>query len=184
MSKLEVARSWLHLKRMKRKCGGRLADVKEAKGDLRDVIAVRFNISGRTLDRWLQVLRLPLPLQQAFEDDQLTLTLAVKAGALDARAQQRIAERIRAGEAPEQVLMEFVAPSKGRHQQALNALAAFGRMLRRGVDDLQDRVESLPAAGVSKIWPDLERAQDVIRQLLKKCSGKNQTRPSHHEEEE
>src|SRR5262249_24362467 len=131
-----------------------------------------------------QIIRLPYPLQQAFEDDKLTLTLAVKAGALDARAQQRIAERIHTGEAPVQVLMEFVAPSKGRHQQALNALAAFGRMLRRGVDDLEDRVESLSAAAVSKIRTDLELAQDVIRQLLKKCSGKKQTRPSHHEEEE
>jgi len=94
LSKLDMVRSYQHLKRLSKNGRGRSLSKDEATGDLRDIIAKRFGASGRTLDRWLQVLRLPMPLQQSVDEGSLKLTEAVKVAALDKKDQIQIADQI------------------------------------------------------------------------------------------
>jgi hypothetical protein len=65
---------------------------------------------------------------------------------------EEIAAKIRGGGEPAGVVRRFVAGGPGRHRHADGALEAFLKALRRGVADLEGRVEE-----VARITPE-ERA--------------------------
>ena len=69
MSKLDQARCYRRLRQIER-CRD------DVKGDLRDFVAERFGVSGRTLDRWDRLLNTPIEVQRAWEADKLTLAVA------------------------------------------------------------------------------------------------------------
>src|SRR5262249_14437490 len=96
LSRLDLVRSFEALLRVARNGRGRSRSDAEVRGDLRDLIARRFKppVSGRTLDRWLQVLHMPLPIQDAVDSGRMKLTDALRVAALDPRVQAQVAGEI------------------------------------------------------------------------------------------
>ena len=72
-------------------------------GELRRRIGEQLGISGRTVSRMLQLLRLPLPIQDAV-DAGLSQNLALKVESLREDQQLSIAERIAEGENPREII--------------------------------------------------------------------------------
>ncbi|MES2793564.1 MAG: ParB/RepB/Spo0J family partition protein [Planctomycetota bacterium] len=66
------------------------------------------NISGRTVDRYLQLLRLERVIQDAVASDQLPMTTALKIESLPAVKRQAIAKRISAKEPAKKVVAEYL----------------------------------------------------------------------------
>jgi ParB family chromosome partitioning protein len=64
------------------------------RGELRDRIARKFGLSGRTVARYLAVLTLPMPVQQAFSSGEVSLADAARLARLPAEVQQRVAKAI------------------------------------------------------------------------------------------
>jgi ParB/RepB/Spo0J family partition protein len=168
LSRLEMVSSYRHLKRIARDERGHQAHENKVKGDLRDMIAKRFGVSGRTLDRWLQVLDLPLPIQLAVDDGRLPLTQAVKIAVLGADASYQLKSRLEAGEDPMAVVQAFLPKGQKRHVKTIDAVAAFVRALRRGLHDFDGRVENVRPAHVAPHLADLEQAAALLQQLLAK----------------
>jgi ParB-like chromosome segregation protein Spo0J len=166
LSRLDVVRSIRHLKQIARNKWGVRADAYKIKGDLRDLVARRYGLSGRTLDRYLQVLDLPLPLQQAVDQGTLPVTLATRVVALGPAEQRRIAERVQAGADPRKVVRELLPQKAARHVKAADAVVAFHRNLERGLDDLDGRLEELSPRALEPYQPGLRRAKEVITRLL------------------
>jgi|GEM_PF-3372887 ParB-like chromosome segregation protein Spo0J len=65
-------------------------------------------ISGRTIDRYLQLLRLDRPIQDAVGSGQLPMVTALKIESLPRSHRATIAQRIVNGEPPRKVVLEFV----------------------------------------------------------------------------
>lgn len=76
---------------------------------LRDYVAARFNISGRTVDRHLKYLAVPPAIQEAWDRRQLTdsdMSLVLKASE---QRRKRIAERIQQGANPKDAVGELAS---------------------------------------------------------------------------
>ncbi len=89
-------------------------------GDLRDRIAEMLGgkISGRTLDRYLQFNRLPSAVQRAVVERELPMTRALLIEKLKPVQQQRIAERIIAGEKARTVVDQFFPRRSSKSEDA------------------------------------------------------------------
>ncbi len=111
-------------------------------GDLRDRIAKRMGgkVSGRTVDRLLQLLRLPLAVCQAVSANELPMTTALKVEKLSPAIQQTISARITSGEPARHVVAEYL-PSKQSASQ--NTPAGQYQML---VQFLSENISDLDAA--------------------------------------
>jgi ParB/RepB/Spo0J family partition protein len=134
------------------------------RGELREHLARILKQSGRNVDRYLAVSRLPMPVQQAFDEGQLSLVEAARIATLDVAVQGRIAAAIGQGvPAREAVAGHLPAPS-GRHRKVGDALAAFVRSLRRGLADLEGRVGQARPRGDDVTA--LETARGMIDKLL------------------
>ena len=90
-------------------------------GDIRDRIAKRFGIDGRTAERWMNLLDTPPAIQEAVSQDKLTMTLAEKVSHLTNDLKQLVADRIEGGEPVVQVVKTVLAqkaePKKQREMQ-------------------------------------------------------------------
>lgn len=138
-------------------------------GEVRELIGQILGISGRTVHRYLCILKSPVEVQNAVRAKQLKITLADKVANLKAATQTRIAERIRNGEKPKIVLAEYIkAPSK-KHTKPSDAVAAFVRGLSRGLDDLGDRIDTLHPEMIVDSRDVLEHAAAVIGRLIDLC---------------
>ncbi len=170
MSPLAIARAYRQLKEIARDKNYkdlRFADQKAT----RDQLAARLGdqYSGRTLDRWTQVLDLPHVLQVAVEAGDLPLTLAVKLPKLRPEEVEKLAERIRNGEPAKAVAKEALgrrtpnqSPEKERYQRFLQSLATETAELRRKVQDVAG------TAGASRSAVTiLKEARTLIGDLLK-----------------
>lgn len=80
-----------------------------AKGPFRDRLASLLgNTSGRTIDRYLQLLRLEREIQDAVSSGQLPMTKALKIESLPKPARKAIVERLKQNEPPRKVVDEFL----------------------------------------------------------------------------
>jgi ParB-like chromosome segregation protein Spo0J len=127
LSRLDMVRSYEALKRLGKGRAGQGAGAGAVKGDLRDILAKRFKLSGRSLDRWLQVLKLPIELQAAVDDGALKLTVAVQAAAEPKAKLDKAAEEVRKGTSAR----EAVARCLGKKaERRASPRTAFERLLR------------------------------------------------------
>jgi ParB-like chromosome segregation protein Spo0J len=69
----------------------------QPRGDTRDEIGRRLGVAGRTLDRYLNILRTPLVVQQAFQRNELPLLTAEKVAHLGKKVQDQIEREINGG---------------------------------------------------------------------------------------
>lgn len=134
--------------------------------EARDRVGRVIGMSGRNLNRYFRLLRTPTEVQDAFRAGALLLVTAEKVCDLDGETQKRIADRIRGGETPKEVVADHVGGRDGRHRRANDALAAFHRNLTRALHDLDGRLDSLSPFLIARFRPELERAAAVIHQLL------------------
>ena len=69
-------------------------------GELRERVGRVFGKTGRSVSRYVALLKAPRAVQDAFRQDKLTLVLAGWVAGLDVGDQAEIARRIEAGEDP------------------------------------------------------------------------------------
>lgn len=173
MDPLAIARAYRYLKVIERDRD--YAELSyDDRRDIRDRIAARLggHYSGRTLDRYEQVLDMPRAVQDAVIAKQLPLTLAVKITKLRQAHKQAITDRIEAGEPAKTVVEEYVRP---RNKSGGNGLQDDPRDLyRRLVDLLSEGVEGLPrfaddvageAGDSTEVITILERSSKLITRL-------------------
>lgn len=109
------------------------------KGTFRDYLGKELGMSGRTVDRYLAVLRAPRAVQDAVSEHRLSLTEAAQVGGLSEEIQAKIAQAIQAGGNVKEVVRRHLpkksaasvkpAPKKTQHY-----LSQF----RRSADELID----------------------------------------------
>jgi ParB family chromosome partitioning protein len=143
LSPLDMVRSYEALKRLEQGRGGRAAGTGAAKGDLRDSLAKRFGRSGRTLDRWLQVLRLPLELQAAVDGGALKLTVAVKAAMLPKDKLDKAVDEVREGVPAKDAVARQLDEKADRRPPPRTAFERLLRALSRAQNDLAGRVAEI-----------------------------------------
>src|SRR5262249_4913775 len=143
LSRLDLVRSYEALLRVARNGRGQSRPTTRSyKGDLRDQVAQRFKppVSGRTLDRWLQILRLPLEIQTAVDTGSMKLTDALKVAALDPRAQAQIAADLARGASVKEVLAGRLAGCTVEQLDAGRALDRLLAALERAGQELSGRI--------------------------------------------
>lgn len=138
------------------------------RGDLRDKLGERLNMSGRNLDRYLAVLDTPPEVQRALTGNKLTLVSASRVAHLPADEQAAIAKAIRAGQDPRKVvrgrLPEPARPQKDK--QTLRAEFVFKLLQLMGT--LEGQEDEVVALGTRKDDRNiLTRATDLIDRMLK-----------------
>ena len=93
MGPIEIARCYRRLKEIeRRKSGGKRKHA--GKGDLRDLLAKKFDMSGRNLDMLEEALDTPEVVQWAVAKKYLPVTLARRIARLPADQQQALADDI------------------------------------------------------------------------------------------
>jgi len=91
--KLTFARVFQELKLLMKGPDGKVS--KKGEGDLRDRLAKRFNISGRTLDRHVKMLRSPAEAQTLYRKNVLSDSVMVALAGLNADQQKAVLAEIR-----------------------------------------------------------------------------------------
>jgi len=92
--------------------------------DQLDALALRFGMARATLDRWVRVLQTPGEVQATVVVGQLTLDQALDVSRLLKTEQALVAARIRAGEAPADVVRASVRRSVSQTAWNRNAPGA------------------------------------------------------------
>jgi hypothetical protein len=113
LSALERARAYL---RMRAEMGDNPRS--EATGDVRDMLAKHFGVSGRTLDRYAAILRCSRVIQDAFSRGELTLVQAASVAGLRPKEQEALAKQIDEGVPPKEAYRAIAAPSKRAPKKA------------------------------------------------------------------
>jgi len=173
MDPLAVARAFRQLKEIARERTYEELGYDDRR-DIRDQIAERLggHYSGRTLDRYEQILNMPRALQNAVIAKAIPLTLAVKLARLSRARIQSIADRIDAGEPARSVVEEFVRPGE-RTEDRVSQPSPVA-LYRQLVDSLSDSVEHLPryvedvagfARDSTEVIAVLERSAQLIEHL-------------------
>lgn len=152
----------------------------EQGNDLRDQIAKRLGstFSGRTIDRLLQLLRLPDVIQRTVSRRELPMTAALKVECLPENIQQKIAMRIAAGEAARAVVREFLQPPQATERESASDL------YRKLVDHLDEIIELLEEAGdaLTGMAGDHERTAELLERSSVFCKLMSDREQTAHEE--
>jgi ParB/RepB/Spo0J family partition protein len=147
-------------------------------GDVRDLLAERFHVSGRTLDRWEQLLDSPMEIQQAVDEGRLALTLASKVVTLSSKHQQVIVQQILAGEDAQRVVRHALA--KHSRRSPLSVGPDLTRLLR-GLERDVDALEGLDLTSELEVRPEavsiLLRTQQLIGQIVAAIDGRDSEIP-------
>jgi ParB/RepB/Spo0J family partition protein len=109
--------------------------------ELRKELAEVLGVDERTVSRYLQIGRLPMPIQLAIARDELTQTQAIKIDGLSAAKKQAIAARIDAGEAAATVVRDFLKPKSKKTQAGVKPPSVgehYGDLLETLADHLDE----------------------------------------------
>src|SRR5206468_3804207 len=79
----------------------------EKEGDLRDRIGKLVGRSGRHVQRLLNLLELPMPIQRAVSAKRLSIVLGDRVAGLDVELQKQIAGEIASGTDPAEVVASY-----------------------------------------------------------------------------
>jgi ParB-like chromosome segregation protein Spo0J len=163
-SRLVLARCYLRLKQLRRGspharlCGNESME-------FRDLIGKRFGLSGRTLDRYLRVVRLtPVEVQNAVETDDVPIAVALEVANLEEPEKQQIAAAIREGRNPREVIDELLKKSPPT-TPPWKATQILVRALDRADKQLGDRIEKVGCITPSE-KQSLQKGQKLIQRLL------------------
>jgi ParB-like chromosome segregation protein Spo0J len=160
LSKLDQARCYRRWRQIER-CRD------DVKGDLRDFVAERFGVSGRTLDRWDRLLNTPIEVQRAWEADKLTLAVAGRVADLSAAKQSKISNAIRKGGDPKKVIAKYSKPKPTQPKSMGTLVQRFFRSVDSGLDDLNGNEEAVKRTLDSDDLPLLRRANKFFVGLIR-----------------
>jgi ParB/RepB/Spo0J family partition protein len=142
LTALEVAACYRRLKEMAQYFpGGPLLD--NERGDLRDRIGKRLGVSGRSLDRYLRALDTPQEVRAAVAAGKLAVTVAEQVAGLSKQQQAEVAEELRAGGEPREVVRRHLGAAPRRVQNATDLKDKLVKGLLRAAADLNGRVEEV-----------------------------------------
>ena len=147
---------------------GPLADAHVA-GDLRDYLGNQFHVTGRTLDRWERLLDTPVEVQKAFIDKRLPLVVAGKVAGMAKRIQREIADRLRDGEDPLEVVSEFLpkdVSTQSNDPQCI--LKDFVKTLKRAVEGLPGNIEQINLGDWGNDLATLRKGRTLMDRLIPK----------------
>ena len=167
LSPLAVARCYVRLKEMKR--DGYYAD-EDAEGDLRDHLAERFGVDGRTLDRYARMLKVPVVVQYAFERGSLTQSQVLAVVGLEPDQQQEIAECIENGELPSDVVQQFMERAEATVASVETEVFRLVRALEKADQQLKHRFDEIPGTKLERQVKKLASGQRFIRALQKQIT--------------
>jgi hypothetical protein len=172
LDKLGQARAAVGLCVIERKRTGRaVCGDPLANGDVRERVGKIIGMSGRNLQRYLNVLSAPLEVQDAFQAGIISLNDASRVIGLKKCDQDAIASCLRNGEDAYQVFANIFRRGDGRHVKANDAVATFARVIEKSVADLDDRVESASPEVVLRHKKTFQRGKRLIRNLLSKLNS-------------
>jgi ParB/RepB/Spo0J family partition protein len=137
---IAIAKALERLVAIERRRNGVDSD-RESGDDLRDRIAKRLGgkFSGRTIDRYLQLLRLPAAIRQAVSRKDLSMAQALVLERLKPETQDEIASRITAGESVRTVVAAYLPRKRATQEEAP---ADLYRMLIEFLDENIEVLES------------------------------------------
>lgn len=154
-----LARCVARLKELARKRG-----TSSKSGGLRDWLEKQFpGRSGRTLERHLKLLELPIEFQRAVDQGGLGIMAALAVLKLPEDEQQRCAERIAAGESPSEVLDQAKAASPA---SAERLVLAVDRALPRLLKPLEGRLEEIDVGRDEYLVKRLQKSQGLLSDLI------------------
>ena len=109
--KLVVARIYSELKKLAR--GGRSKKAANGEGELRNCLAKRFNLSGRTLDRLETMLNTPTEVQQVYREGTLLDQDMLAVAALSEELKRELVAQLeKGGAAKEKIIKGFLDEHK------------------------------------------------------------------------
>lgn len=161
-----LAQTRVALRRWEIARGRRASRRSLAYGSLRDIIGQTIGQSGRSLQRYVNILQTPVEIQDAFRTKRLSLLVAEQVAFLDRAVQERIAGRIRAGEAARAVVAEYVA-AQAVSRDPDKALARLVRSLERDLRDLARLVDLQPNTKAQKALRSAGKSLDGVVADLK-----------------
>lgn len=135
---------------------------------IRERVGRRIDRSEKTVKRHLDVLRAPVEVQQAFEEESLKIELASRVCRLPDHDQAEIAERLRAGECPKQVVAEYLKRQPAT-RPGQSSISKAGKLLRQAMEELPvDYETTARQCGIVEaqhVLSTLERLQPVVATL-------------------
>lgn len=176
LGQLEVARLYKRVRELQRKSPDGTPSP-DAQGDLRDRVAAKLGSrSGRTLDRYLRLLELPVAIQNAFEDKQLPLTRALQVLKLSEQNQHELAGEIEDGAPIRETVARYLGGPQGpsssdQYRKLILLLENAGPVLTRDIEQIAGN-----GAYAHQAIPALERAVDLLPRLLKLERGIHEKR--------
>jgi hypothetical protein len=94
------------------------------------------------------------------------MVIAERVKGLYQRQQNEIAERIRNGEGPKQVVADYLRNGSNRHRNAGDAFNAFAKHLKIGVADLRDRTDKVYRVRLYEELEVLQEARAILEHLI------------------
>lgn len=168
---IEQAKHYQELLLIERKRESRFADHGDVKGNLRDLVAERFGVSGRTLDRWLLLLTLPVAIQQAVEGERLALTLALKLWNLDKAVVAGVARAIEGGEDPTAAVRVVLTTTGPKGTCVTADMTRLLNVATETADRLTDREGELPLPYLRRRLDDLQAGRALFERLIHAATG-------------
>lgn len=139
-----------------------------AEGQLRDRIGETLGMSGRNLSRYLRLLKTPLVVQNAVDDGELAMGLAIKVADLDDRKQSALVAAIAGGVAVEEAVSKVFRPVRRPvvkcHSSVPSAVQAVLKVCRRYETELR----GASTADVAPCVTELEEIGEIFRSVWKK----------------
>ena len=165
LARARVAARLFELER-ERKHAKSPADAEE--GQLRDRIGQVLGMSGRNASRYLRLLKTPLVVQNAVDDGQLAMGLAIKVADLDDRKKSALVAAIERGVAVEEAVSKVFGPVHRPvvkcHSSVPSAVRAVLKVCRRYEAELR----GASAADVVTCVTELEGIGEIFRSVWQK----------------
>lgn len=134
LSKLGKARAMLRLFEIERRRDPGALTVHEER-EARDRVGKVIGMSGRNAQRYLNILKSPVAVQQAFESDLLTLTEAGRIASLPESEQQNIDEALKSGKDAKWIARRYLG--RGRAKRRGAAVNRFIAGIQRASRELE-----------------------------------------------
>jgi ParB/RepB/Spo0J family partition protein len=146
---------------------GKSHNVKHNK-EFRDRLAEMLggNMSGRTIDRYLRLLTLPIAIQQAVSRNELTMSLAQKVASSSKTVQKDIAKKIQSGENIHDIIRNHCKQVNNNSKTA--KYSQLIQFLDKNLDAMERNAKSIAGeAGNSRSVIDvLVRARELFEVLI------------------
>lgn len=133
---------------------------------LKATVGEQLNLTVRSVNRYLALLTAPVEVQEAFDRGDVSLVVAGKVAGLKGSEQREIAQRIRSGETPRDVVDEYLHPVRDDGDQATRSAKRLFRSLRSEVPLLKPEPTSISTGLLEHNVPLLRSATKLFEKLI------------------